>query len=70
MAGDNKPFYTTKELAEMLGVSERHIRRLSYKGKLPARKWGKKVIFLKEELNEYFKSLPFVNPMVEIEKVK
>lgn len=57
-------FYTTKELARILGVSEYHVRRLTYKGKLPGRKWGKKIIFLEEDLREYFRSLDFVNPRV------
>lgn len=61
-----KPFYTTKELAELLGVSEQHVRRLGYKGKLPARKWGKRIIFLKDEVEEYLRSLPLLNPMVEL----
>ena len=57
-------FYTTKELARMLGVSEYHVRRLTYKGRLPGRKWGKRIIFLEEDLKEYFRSLEFVNPRV------
>lgn len=56
---------TVKDVARMLGISEYHVRRLTYKGKLPGRKWGKKIIFLPDELEEYFKSLPFVNPMVD-----
>ncbi|RLJ70713.1 excisionase family DNA binding protein [Hydrogenivirga caldilitoris] len=56
---------TVKDVAQMLGVTEQQVRRLTYKGKLPGRKWGKKIIFLKEELDEYFRSLPFVNPMVD-----
>ncbi|WP_457600604.1 helix-turn-helix domain-containing protein [Hydrogenivirga sp.] len=57
-----------REVAKMLGVSEYHVRRLTYKGKLPGRKWGKRIVFLEDELDKYFKSLPFVNSMIE--KVK
>ncbi|WP_457601081.1 helix-turn-helix domain-containing protein [Hydrogenivirga sp.] len=56
--------YTVKDVAQILGVSEYHVRRLTYKGKLPGRKWGKRIIFLEEDLKEYFKSLDFVNQMV------
>ncbi len=56
--------YTVKDLSKMLGVSEYHIRRLTYKGKLPGRKWGKRIVFLEDDLKEYFKSLDFVNPTV------
>ncbi len=59
---------TVREVAKMLGVSEYHVRRLTYKGKLPGRKWGKRIVFLEDELDKYFKSLPFVNSMIE--KVK
>ena len=64
MKGD-KPFYTIKELAEVLGVSEPYVRKMVYKGKIPARKWGRRVIVLKKELEEHLKNLPPVNPMVE-----
>ena len=56
--------YTVNDLAKILGVSEYHIRRLTYKGKLPERKWGKRIVFLEDDLREYFKSLDFVNPRV------
>ena len=58
--------YTVKELANILGVSESHVRRLTYQGKLPGRKWGKRIVFLEDDLKEYFKALDFVNPRVGV----
>ncbi len=58
--------YTVKELAQLLGVSEFHVRRLTYQGKLPGRKWGKRIVFLEDDLREYFKNLDFVNPRVGV----
>ncbi len=55
-------FYTVKDLAQMLGCSEENVRQLARKGKLPARKWKKRIIFLRDELEEYFKTLPYLNP--------
>ncbi len=58
--------YTVKDIAKMLGVSEYHVRRLTYSGKLPGRKWGKRIVFLEDDLKEYFRTLDFVNPRIGI----
>ncbi|HIQ48821.1 MAG TPA: DNA-binding protein [Aquifex aeolicus] len=58
----DKFFYTVKELADMLGCSEENVRQLARKGLLPARKWKKRIIFLRKELEEYFGKLPYLNP--------
>ena len=58
----SKPFYTVKDLAQMFGCGEENVRKLARKGYLPARKLGRKIIFLKDELEEALRSLPYLNP--------
>ena len=58
-------YYTVPQLAKMFNLSETQIRRLVYTGKLPARRWGKRIIFLEDDLKEYFKNLPLANPYVK-----
>jgi len=48
----------TKEVARMLGITPGAVRMMVYRGRLPARKLGRRIIFLKEELEEYLKALP------------
>ena len=57
---EEKPFYTVVEMAEMLGCTRQNIYKLIRTGKLPARRWGKHTIILKEDLQNFFKSLPLV----------
>ena len=59
---ESKPFYTVKDLAKMLGCGEENVRKLARKGHLPARKLGRRMVFLKEELEETLRNLPYVNP--------
>ncbi len=54
----DKLFYTVKEVAGMLGTKEENIRKLARMGKIPARKLGRRIIFLRDELEEFLKSLP------------
>ncbi|WP_457601598.1 helix-turn-helix domain-containing protein [Hydrogenivirga sp.] len=60
---DDVKFYTPKELAEMWGCSRQHIHNLIYRGLLPARKMGRKVIILKKDLANYLDSLPYVRQL-------
>lgn len=56
-----KPFYTVQELAVMFGCSQQNIyHNYIYKGRLPAKKLGGRLIVLKEDLINYLKSLPYV----------
>ena len=61
---ESKPFYTVKDLAQMLGCGEENVRKLARKGYLPARKLGRKIVFLRDELETALKELPYVNPYV------
>ncbi len=59
---EGRLFYTVKDLAQMLGCGEENIRKLARKGHLPARKLGRRMVFLEDELKESLKNLPYVNP--------
>ena len=59
-----KPFYTVRDLAQMLGCKEENVRKLARKGILPGRKMGRRIIFLKDELEERLRTFPYVNPYV------
>jgi len=59
---DLKPVLKTEELAELLGESPSSIRMKVYRGQLPARRLGRRLIFLRDELEEYLKKLPRVLP--------
>jgi len=52
-------FYV-KDVAELLGTSQANVFQLVYRGRLPARRFGRRIVFLKAELEEYLKNLPMV----------
>ncbi|MDQ7039111.1 MAG: helix-turn-helix domain-containing protein [Aquificota bacterium] len=52
-----------RDVAELLGTSEANVFQLVYRGKLPARRLGRRIIFLRTELEEYLKSLPRVREL-------
>ena len=58
-----KKVLSTKDVAELLGTSTANIRMMVYRGQLPARKLGGRIVFLEEELREYLKTLPEVVPV-------
>jgi excisionase family DNA binding protein len=45
----NRRYLTTKELANLMGKSQRYVRRLAKEGKIPARKQGRNWIITYEE---------------------
>lgn len=49
---------TAKDVAELFGTSEENIRLKVYRKQLPARRLGRRLIFLRDELEEYLKKLP------------
>ena len=55
---NEKPFYTLKELADMLGLKPKSMYNLVYSGKLPARKWGGRWIVTKKDFEKYLEELP------------
>ena len=58
-------FFTVKELAELLAISENGVRNLIYSRKLPARKWGGRLVVLREDLERFMRSLPPAVPDVD-----
>ena len=53
-----KPFYTLKELARLLGLKPKSMYNLVYSGRLPARKWGGRWIVTKRDFERYLEELP------------
>ena len=53
-----KPFYTLKELAEILGLKPKSMYNLVYSGRLPARKWGGRWIVTRKDFERYLEELP------------
>ena len=49
---------TVPEAAERLGISERATWQRIYRGQLPHRRWGRRVIIPQDELEEFIKELP------------
>lgn len=60
---EGKQYYTVRELAHMWGCSSHNIYSLIYKGRIPARKMGGKIIILKKDLENYLESLPYVREL-------
>ena len=53
-----KDFLTVKEVAQALGISEQGVRMKIYRRQIPARRWGRRVIILREDLERFMRSLP------------
>ena len=49
-------FYTIKEVAQLLRVSELWVRRRMDKGEIPSFKLGRKRLFKKEEIDQWVNS--------------
>lgn len=59
---DKKAVLTVKDMAELLGISTSAVYTLVHRRRIPYRKFGKRVVFLREEVEEFFKSLPKEEP--------
>ncbi|EDP76266.1 helix-turn-helix domain-containing protein [Hydrogenivirga sp. 128-5-R1-1] len=51
-----------EDVARLLETSPQNIRMKVYRGQLPARRLGRRIVFLEEELKEALKKLPRVVP--------
>jgi excisionase family DNA binding protein len=58
MEKDTVAMMTAAEVATRLGVSKNSVYRAAKDGRLPARRWSRKIVFLVPELNRFFESLP------------
>ena len=53
-----KEFLTFAEAAEPLGLSEKALRQRIFRGQIPYRKLGKRVLIPVDELERFLRSLP------------
>ena len=54
--------YRIPDVAELLGCSETAARRMIERGHIPARRLGRRIVVLPDELEQYLKSLPKTGP--------
>jgi excisionase family DNA binding protein len=57
-----KAYLTTDDVARLLGRTPKAIRRMVERGQLPYRKLGRRILFLRAELDEFIAALPGVRP--------
>ncbi len=53
-----KRFLTIPEAAQELGITERAAWQRVYRGQIPYRRWGRKVVVPVDELDSFIKNLP------------
>ena len=53
-----KKYLRMPEAAEILGVSERAAWQRLYRGQLPHRRWGRRVMIDRDELEAFIRALP------------
>jgi excisionase family DNA binding protein len=58
---DRRVFYVP-EVAERLGRTELATRRAIERGEIPARRWGRRVVVLAEDLDMFLRALPARKP--------
>ena len=58
---------TVKDVAKLLKLSEHTVRVKVYRSQLPARRLGGRIVFIRQELEEYLKNLP---PAVKLKQAK
>jgi excisionase family DNA binding protein len=56
---------TPFELAQCLGCTEIAVRRRIENGEIPARRWGRRIVLLREECEAFIRTLPRHVPAVE-----
>lgn len=55
-----KKTLTVPEAAEEIGITERALWQRIYRNEFPHRRWGKKVVILRSELDAFLQNLPGV----------
>jgi excisionase family DNA binding protein len=55
MTATETKLLTYKEVAEMLGVTERHVRHLVTQRRIPHVKWGRLIRFNPQQINTWVK---------------
>lgn len=54
----NSRFLTVPEAAEKLGMTARAVWQRLYRGQIPHRRWGRKVLISAQELERFLDRLP------------
>jgi excisionase family DNA binding protein len=65
MRSQGKCYLNTDEAAAFLGRTPKAVCRMVERGQIPYRKWGKRLVFVREELEEFVNSLPDMRPADE-----
>ena len=50
--------FSIPEVARLLGWTELATRRAVERGQIPARRWGRRVVVLREDLDAHLRALP------------
>jgi excisionase family DNA binding protein len=65
-----KKYLTVLEVAARLGITERAAWQRIYRGQLPHRRWGRRVIIPLDELKEFLAKLPGCSVKEALEEVQ
>jgi excisionase family DNA binding protein len=57
-----KKVLTVPEAAQELGITERAAWQRVYRKQIPFRRWGRKVVVIADELDNFLKGLPGAQP--------
>jgi excisionase family DNA binding protein len=55
----NQKIFSIPEVAKAVGRSLPATRQAIERGQLPARRWGRRVVVLSNELDDFLRTLPF-----------
>ena len=58
-----KNYLNADEVAVFLGRTPKAVRKMVERGQIPFRKWGRSVLFVREELEEFVAALPGMRPV-------
>ena len=65
-----KKYLTVPESATRLGISERAAWQRIYRGQLPHRRWGRRVIIPLDELERFLEQLPGCSVQEALEEIQ
>lgn len=65
-----KKYLTVPEAAARLGITERAAWQRIYRGQLPHRRWGRRVIIPLDELEEFLEKLPGCSVKEALEEIQ
>ena len=63
-------YLTVPEAAARLGITERAAWQRIYRGQLPHRRWGRRVIIPQDELEEFLEKLPGCSVKEALEEIQ